>query len=331
MRAGLLSNPHVIAVLRTLFVPVHISALNTPHCMHDARDVELLRKCVRADTDDFDGGEREAFVLPDGTMQTVFMSLHGRAMHEHGTVCSQYTAEGRRSDDVPRAFRHHGAIALRAVHGRVPEAWDELWSDAHADVAAIAAEAPRWPEPAAGRQGFRVFVRNSYGQYDDLHGVQLALLDDKVVAAWGWLLNSVSGTAQLPREAFLQLAQAMVPRGMVDTALDAESISGELVLVGTAFDGDRVSGTIEGRFGLKPREKREVGKRLNAAVLFASEGRFVGRFTWDHKAKQFESMRIAAVDVQFTWKPEHQVAKYDSAPRHQIGIEWVRGPASVVR
>lgn len=331
MRAGLLSEPRVIALLRTVFVPVHVSALNTPHCMHDPRDVELLRKCVSDATDDFDGGEREAFVLPDGTMQTVFLSLSGHAIGEHGSKCSHYTAAGRRGEQVSRCFRHYGAIALRAVHGELPEAWNQIWDGESADVAAIEREAPRWPEPPAGRQGFRVFVRNSYRMYDDLHGAQLALLDDGTVAAWGRELEQVGSRAPLPRSAFVALAQAMVPRGMVDTELDPESITGELELVATTADERRVVGTIEGRFALKPKNKSEVGKRDNAAVLFESAGRLAGRFVWDRTAERFESVRIAAADVQFAWKPEHQTSQSDFTPRHQVAIEWVRGPASVVR
>lgn len=329
MRAGLLSHLPVIALLRTLFVPVHVSALNTPHCMHDPRDVEQLRKCVSSQTARFDGGEREAFVLPDGTMQTVFLSLSGRAIGEYDGTCYQYTAAGRRADNVPRLFRHYGAIALRAVHGELPEAWNRIWDGESAELAAIENEAPRWPEPLAGRQGFRVFVRNSYRMYDDLHGAQLALLDDATVAEWAKQLERVGSRAPLPRAAFVALAQAMVPRGMVDTELDPQSIAGELELVATAVDAHRVVGSIEGRFTLKPKDKSEVGKRLNAAVLFESAGRLAGRFAWDRTAGHFDAMRIAAADVAFAWIPDGGLSKTDFAPRHQIGIEWVRGPTVV--
>lgn len=331
MRAGLLSEPRVIALLRTVFVPVHVSALNTPHCMQDPRDVELLRKCVSPETDDFDGGEREAFVLPDGTMQTVFLSLSGNAIGEYSSKCSHYTAAGRRGEQVTRCFRHYGAIALRAVHGELPEKWDQIWDGENAEVTAIEREAPRWPEPPAGRQGFRVFVRNSYRMYDDLHGAQLALLDDGTVTTWGRQLEKAGSRASLPRAAFVALAQAMVPRGQVDTELAPDSITGGLELVVTAVDGDRVTGTIEGSFVLKPRDKSEVGKRANAAALFESAGRLAGRFVWDRAAERFELVRIAAADVQLVWNPGEDPSTTDFAPRHQVGIEWVGGPASVVR
>jgi hypothetical protein len=163
VRAGLLSDPRVVVALRTLFVPVHCSALNTPHCMRDPRDVELLRSHAGAATDRFIGGEREAFLLPDGTMQRVFLSLNQGSS-------SQYTAAKRRADSATREFRHHGAIALRdSGDGEVPAEWRRLWDGEHEALAPLADERPRWPAPPPGRQGFRVFVRNSYKMYDDLH------------------------------------------------------------------------------------------------------------------------------------------------------------------
>ena len=47
MRAGLLSDPRVVVALRTLFVPVHMTALNTAHCMHDPRDEALLKEVLQ--------------------------------------------------------------------------------------------------------------------------------------------------------------------------------------------------------------------------------------------------------------------------------------------
>lgn len=313
-------------MLRTLFVPVHISALNTPHCMRDPRDVALLTSLVAKDTDDFDGGEREAFVLPDGTMQRVFLSLNGHALGDYDSVGKQYTAAERRADASTRMFRHHGAIALRTLHGELPAAWRELWDAEHPEVAAVAAASPRWPEPAAGEQGFRVFVRNSYRMYDDLHGSQVTAVDAAVVAAWGGKLAAAGDRAELPREPFVALARAMVPRGMVDTELAPGSITGKLELVAQAIDGERVTGIVEGTFALKPTDLDEVGKRRNAAVLFTSAGRFTGRFVWDRGATTFTELRVVATDVQFAWQAMGN-RREDFAPRHQVGIEWARrGP-----
>lgn len=329
MRAGLLSDPRVVALLRTLFVPVHVSALNTPHCMHDPRDVALLQAFVSKDTDRFAGGEREAFVLPDGTMQCVFLSLNGCDVGEFGKEANQYTAAGRRDEAAVRLFRHHGAVALRALHGELPTAWRELWDDDHPDALAVRAEPPRWPEPAVGAQGFRVFVRNSYRMYDDLHGCQLALLAPQVVAAWGADLAAPGDRAALPRASFVALAQAMVPRGMVDTVLAKDSITGRLELLARQVDGDRVAGDIEGDYELLPKQKGEVGKRLNAAVLFRSRGRFVGRFVWDRRLGTFAALRVVTKDVAFEWLPEGGGDHSDFPPRHQVGIEWVRGDERV--
>jgi len=330
VRAGLLSDPRVVALLRTLFIPVHVSSLNTAHCMRDPRDVELLRSKISEHTDDFDGGERETFLLPDGTMQTVFLSLNGHAMREYESRSAQYTAAGRRADDALRMFRHHGSIALRAVHGDLPAAWRELLEADHPVVAAIATEAPRWLEPAAGRQGFRVFVRNSYRMYDDLHGQQLVLPDPDVIEAWGGRLEATGSRSELPRAAFVDLARAIVPRGQVDTELAERSITGSLTLVATRVDEQRIEGTVEGTFVLLPTDKAEVGKRENAAALFESKGRLVGTFTWSRAARRLDTLRVAAADVAFTWKPIDADRSYHE-PVHRIGIEWVRGPASDAR
>src|SRR5262245_23484118 len=105
-----------------------MSALNTACCMHDPRDEELLKSMAGGGTDRVVGGERETFVLPDGTMQRVFLSLNDHEVDAGGGSVDQYTAAARRSDAVTRLFRHHGANALRSVHGEVPDAWRELWN-----------------------------------------------------------------------------------------------------------------------------------------------------------------------------------------------------------
>ncbi len=323
MRAGLLSDPRVVAILRQLFVPVHLSALNTLHCMRDPRDEALLRAAIRKDTDDFDGGEREAFLLPDGTMLPVFLSLHGRDMDEWEIRCSQYTAAGRRTEGAVASFRHHGAEALRKVHGELPERWRELWDARDPAVQAVLAAAPRWPVPAPGESGLRVFSRNSYRMYDDLHGAEIAAVDlAEVVAA----LRRGEPRAELPAAQFVTLARAMVPRGMVDTELDETSISGRLVFVAERADGDRLFGRVEGSFELLPKTKREVAKRENAACLFRSEGRLRGTFELDRRTGRIVALRAAATGVAFEWMPGHSSRDEDHDPWHAIGFEWIETP-----
>ncbi len=327
MRAGLLSDARVVVALRTLFVPVHITALNTAHCMHDARDVELLTSMAGDGTDRFQGGEREAFVLPDGRMQRVFLSLNGHDVGGFATGVAQYTAAGRRSDDGTRMFRHHGAIALRDTHGEVPVEWRSLWDGNHPDLVPIASEAPRWPEPAPGRQGLRVFVRNSYRMYDDLHGSQLVLLADDVVAAWTAPLTAPESRAQLPSAQFDALARAIVPRGQVDTELATASIHGRLTLVARSVDGEIVTGDVTGTFSLRPTDLAEAGKRPSAAALFESKGTLTGRFTFDRALRTFRELRVVATGVEYAlkshWDPGGS-GLTNHAPRHQIAIEWVR-------
>jgi hypothetical protein len=319
VRAGLLSDPRVVVALRTLFVPVHLSALNTPHCMRDPRDVELLRGYAGVDTDRFIGGEREAFLLPGGAMQRVFLSLNQGAI-------SQYTAATRRAESATREFRHHGAIALRDVHGDLPAEWRLLWDGEHEALAAVAAEPPRWPQPATGEQGFRVFVRNSYKMYDDLHGAQIASMTVAQVERWLAPLRAAGDRAGLAREAFTALARAMVPRGQVDTELRPQSIDGALELVAETVDERHVRGRVEGTFALTPADKDEVGKRRGAAALFASHGRLAGRFAFDRAAGTFVALRVAAHDVRFEWNPGVAPEPSWFAPWHRVGIEWVAAP-----
>jgi hypothetical protein len=65
---------------------VHLSALNTAHCLRDPREEALLQSMAGAATDRFQGGEREAFVSPAGAMGTVFLSLSG---HESGEAATR--------------------------------------------------------------------------------------------------------------------------------------------------------------------------------------------------------------------------------------------------
>src|SRR5690606_309581 len=134
-----------------------------------------LARYVDPKLDDFDGGEREAFILPDGRMLEVFMSLHGTWRLNGKT---HYTRAGRRSEDAVALFRQHAETALRAVPAGLPADWDAIWAGTAEEVEASAAEAPRWPVPAAGRQALRVFSRNSYRMYEELAGCELVLLDD---------------------------------------------------------------------------------------------------------------------------------------------------------
>lgn len=320
MRAGLLSDPRVVALLQTHFIPVHVSERNTPDCMRDRRDLELLARYAGGATDDFDGGEREVFVLPDGRMQRVFLSLHGT---HAGNGCTQMTAAGRRSDDAVALFRTHGAAALQQLHGELPADWQAIWDGKAPQLAALQAAGPQWPLPAAGEAALRVFVRNSYRQYDDLHGCELVPLADAEVAALAAGLRSAGDRAALPRAAFVALANAMVPRGQVATRLQPESIGGGLEFVVEAVDGDGVRGRIDGRFALQPKAWQEVGLRQNAVCMFSSAGRFAGRFAL--AAGRLQQLRAVATEVEFAWRP--RFGSYDGfAPRHQVAIEWVSGP-----
>lgn len=311
----------MVALLQTAFIPCHISARNTPECMHDPRDVDLLGHYARTTGEQFQGGEREAFVLPDGTMQQVFLSLHGP---DRWNGQLHMTAAGRRSELAVQPFRQHAERALRAAGG-LPEAWDAIWRGEHELVRQIAATAPRWPEPEPGALALRVFVRNSYRMYDDMHGCELVPLAETVVADWCRELAAVGDRAALPDAAFRDLARAMVPRGQVDTTLADGSIAGRLELAVQAVDGDLVRGRVTGHFALLPQDKAEVGRRPNAACRFTSEGRLVGRFVLDRAAGQVRELRVGATGVALDWRSGGaSVREFD--PFHAIGIELVAGP-----
>jgi hypothetical protein len=312
----------VVVALQELFVPVHISALNTPHCLRDPADAELLRSYIRTDTDDWDGGEREAFVLPDGSMLPVFLSLHGRNHDEWTSRASHYTAAERRAEAAVQVFRTWGERVLQRIHGAPSPRWAAIWAPGDAAVQAVAAVAPRWPEPAPGTAGWRVFVRNSYRQYDDLAGSEIVPLEAAALQQWLAPLAAGEERLVLPRERFVALARAMVPRGMVDTELQEASITGELALVVTARDTEGVRGRVEGSFALRPTTRYEVAKRENAACLFRSVGQLRGEFRFAAGRLQ---LRAVATDVAFAWQPLGGGRDEDHAPWHRVAFEWVVG------
>jgi hypothetical protein len=321
VRAGLLSEPSVVALLREKFIPCLLSARNTAECMVDPRDAALLASYARASSERFVGGEREVFVLPDGTMQDVFTSLRATEKADH------MTAAGRRAEIATAKFRAHAERALRSWGGVLPEDWAGYWDGSAPGVAAIAAATPQWPTPTAGRQAFRVFVRNSFRMYDDLHGCELVGLDDAVVAALGEELRDVGAEARLDAHAFRALVRAMAPRGNVAPRLADGSIDGELVLRVARCDGDVVTGVVTGRFAFAPKTLDEAGRRHSAACLFESKGALRGEFTFDRASGAFRSLRCVATDVDYRWisrSPGFADLPTWFAPRHRIAFEWVK-------
>lgn len=319
MRAGLLSDPRVVVLLRRAFVPCMISARNTPECLDDPRDLETLVGCASAGGDDFDGGEREAFILPDGTMQSVFLSLHGR-VPDDGTT--HFTCAGRRTEDAVIPFRQHAIAALEQAHGELPEDWDAIWAGDDPEVAEIAEAEPRWPVPAPGACALRVFARNSYRMYEDLSGCELVAIGSDVERTLCAALREEGDAIELPEPAFRDLVRAMVPRGQVDTRLADDSIEGRLELRVERAAADVVRGTVKGGFAMTPFERAEVGKRDNAACLFRSSGRIEGRFVIDASTQRITELRAATTDVDLEWLPRFGVRAGEFAPRLAAAFEW---------
>lgn len=317
MRAGSLSDPRVVAVLREHFVPCLSSALNTPQHIAQAADRELLAKCAGEQRSMFVGGEREAFLLPDGTMQQVFLSLHGP---DERNGCVQMTAAGRSSEDAVLLFRRHAERALLRLHGELPANWAAIWSGQHPSIAAIRAAEPEWPRPAPGTGALRAFVRNSYGQYDQLTGCELVApgdLERRLATA----LTAPGAHCDLPRELLVALGRAVVPRGQVGTWLREESIAGRVTFVAESCDDGRVGGRIEGQLALHPETRAEVGLRDNAVTRFAHDSRIEGRFALVDG--EVGELRLVARDVRFAWLTGHPKMAWEFAPTHEFAVEWV--------
>jgi hypothetical protein len=108
VRAGLLSDARVVALLRTMFIPCHLSALNTPECMADARDASVLEACAKDCSERFQGGEREAFLLPDGTLPDAVVAGWCERLKGKGDKASLPPVQFR---DLVRAMVPRGQVA----------------------------------------------------------------------------------------------------------------------------------------------------------------------------------------------------------------------------
>lgn len=320
MRAGLLSDPRVVALLQQQFIPCLSSACNTADRIDDPADVACLAAYAASSGEGFVGGEREAFVLPDGTMLDVFLSLRD------GQVASHATAAARRSERAVRPFRAHAEQALQRLLGELPADWASYWDGTAAAVQRVAAAAPRWPEPA-GAPALRVFVRNGADAYDDLHGCELFSLAERDLLG-GAALAVPGARVAVPAEVFRDLVRAMVPRGGVDGRLQDESIDGELAFVVEQVEAGVARGRIEGRVEMRPTRREENGRRPNAARLFIVDAAIVGRFAFDGNLHRFRSLRFATDDAEFReWSPLRPAGTHPALP-YAVGVEWLPGAAA---
>lgn len=317
VRAGSLSDARVVALLSTHFIPCISSALNTPQHISSPADAELLAKCAGKQKGTFFGGEREAFLLPDGTMQRVFLSLHGP---DERNGCVQMTAKGRRSEDAVWQFKAHAERALIALHGELPADWDAIWEGKHESVKALREAGPSWPVPKPGTAALRAFVTNSYRQYDQLLGCELVAageLKAQLVKA----LAEPDARLDLDRDTLVALGRAVVPRGQVGTKLLPESITGRVTFVVESCAGARVQGRIEGELALVPKTRAEVGLRDSAVTRFSHESRIEGSFVLE--AGTVRELRLVSRDVKFDWITGHPKMSFEFAPAHEFAVEWV--------
>ncbi|MCA8954649.1 MAG: hypothetical protein KDC87_01165 [Planctomycetes bacterium] len=309
-----------MVLLRRYFIPCMISALNTKELMHDPRDAATLGRYVSRDLDDFDGGEREAFLLPSGEMLGVFLSLRSSV---EGSPFSHYTRAGRQSDDVVRTFRKHARQALRRLRSRLPARWVAVWAGTDPEVAQVRATEPRWPRPASG-EALRVFVRNSYLMYDELTGCKLVAVSPAQQRAWLSGATVRGARLALPEPLFHALLQAMHPRGMIGPRPAADSLRGNLVLVVEQVEAERITGRVTGTFAIQPEDLAEVGRRRNAACRFRLAGELSGRFEIDRRSGRLTTLQAAGTGIDFAMLPRSGMQPYYFAPSYRVAIEWAR-------
>jgi hypothetical protein len=311
VRAGSLSDPRLIALVAKYFVCARMPELCTKQLIACPRDVALLERLDAGRLPEhggrypwrpgFWGGEREAFLTPDGELLDVFLSLGTQ-----GRPDSQFLAEQRENPEpaVDRFF-DRAAHALEQVLGELPADFEALRDGSAPEVAAIRAAAPP-PPPAAAGEGLalRVDVRNDRAMYTDLCGTHPIRIPPAELAG----LAPDAEPREWPRATILRIAHAATPRGAVLPRLADDSIDGRIVAQVTRRDGSLRHGTLSGALSLLPREHAELGQRKEARMWFTLRARLIGDFTWDERRGTFTSLRLVseAAELSHVWggKPQ---------------------------
>lgn len=324
MRAGSLSDPRIVALLTEHFVCARIPELCTKSLIPDRRDVELLER-LHADAMQlsvpgrvgFLGGEREAFLSPDGELLDVFLTL-GTQGHED----SQFQHVQRRKPEAAvQMFFRQAAAALRTVTGGLPADFEAL-RDGTAPAVEQARRAlrPQGKVPA-GQTVLRVSVRNDRLMYSALVGDELWLLAKEQARALLPGTLAAGSTSRWPDSSFLALAHQTYPRGHVAPQLDDESITGGITTRITTADGDLVRGTFTGALGQEPSRPGELGMRDNARVSWKLSATLRGDFEFDRARGEFTRLRLASVASEL----EHTRFSRPEYPKegYWLGVELV--------
>ncbi|MCC6672591.1 MAG: hypothetical protein IT458_16115 [Planctomycetes bacterium] len=325
MRAGTLSDTRVLALLQRHFVCVHLPELCTKDLIADPEDLALLERLHRdalarrggdgLGWPGFFGGEREAFLTPDGELVDMFLSLNVGTKEQR-----QYTPAARARPDaaVERFFRAARAV-LQRVHGEVPEDLEALRDGTHPDVASRAAAAIPTPPPApAGVQRLRVWVRNDLVMYESLVGHNLLDLDATQARALLPEKPAPQARQEWPRAAVLRLARAAYPRaaGVLLEVRD-ESIDGSVTSEVLAVHGDTVRGTFRGALRLSAERLEERGRRDSYRPFRGADAELAGDFEFDLAKGCFTSLRL--VSTSGSGRFQHH-PKVESLP-YAIGVE----------
>lgn len=299
MRAGSLSDPRVVALLREHFVCVHMTELVTRHLIQDPDDVALLEKYEQELqetrppylTPSLQGGEREVFFTPDGELVDIFLSLNKGQKGQQ-----QYSVKGRR--DPRAAVRHFFRAAghvLRKTHGKLPANFESLRDGTAPAVAVARKSSITLPEPDSDHTDLRVWVRNDLLMYDGLVGFDTCRLTPEEARRLLPPKLEKGAATDWPVALFRRFGHATYPRGAgVLLSLEDESITGKVRATVERVSGNLVSGTLRGHIKLEAPTQKERGYRKHYRPFRSAEADLVGDFTWNAARGSFESLRLVS-------------------------------------
>lgn len=260
MRAGSLSDPRVVAVLRKYFVCVHVPELCTEELIRldeDRRWFKALDARLAGDRPHgpFYGGVREAFFAPDRTPINRFATLYPGDFAD-----SQLVRRTRaRPDAAVTKFFRHAAAAMRAVHDDLPADWPAFVDGTAPEVEAVR----RLPIPDDPPGTVRAWVRNDRLMYEGLVGGECITLSSDELRRLVPDPPTAGASTAWPRELFVRIARACYPRGEVWIALEDASIHGLVETRVTHRADGHVYATLDGTLRLEPQTARERGRRAS--------------------------------------------------------------------